>query len=58
MLSSSGLWTAAKQFALSLPVAVAFNDLGAAPARPARPRVFSLLPCPVSLGVPARRLPN
>ena len=44
MLSSSGLWTAAKQFALSLPVAVAFNDLGAAPARPARPRVFSLLP--------------
>ena len=43
----SGLWMAAKQFALSVPVAVAFNDLGAAhacPARPVRPICRSVRP--------------
>jgi hypothetical protein len=44
----SGLWTAAKQFALSVPVAVAFNDLGAAHACPARPV------CPICRSVPPR----
>ena len=45
------LWTAAKQFALSVPVAVAFNDLGAAHARPALPV------CPICRSVPPRSVP-